>query len=157
MELPPVAHLFLAQAQSAGNACRHVDRFLTDNPLLSYDNLRVLPEEANRADEEAFWDGMDEGLLANRSFAHRMVSHLEKEGVQNLRQLVDLQHGYATKVLHTLVHLLDGFIGIDSVLYNLVDDSHEVSQSLRRAMRDNPSRYWLVRVRAGKVRASILS
>lgn len=157
MELPPVAHIFLAQARTAENACRHVERFLTDNPLLSYDHLQILPEEVNRADEEAFWDTMDEGLLANRSFAHRMISHLEKEGVKDLRQLVDLQQGYATKVLHTLTHLLDGFIGIDSVLYNLVDDSHDVSQNLRRAMRDNPSRYWLIRVRAGKVRASVLS
>ena len=157
MELPPVAHIFLTQADSAENACQHVERFLTGNPLLSYDRLHVLPEEANRADEEAFWDSMDEGLLANRSFAHRMVRHLEKEGVQTLRQLVDLQHGYATKVLHTLTHLLDGFIGIDSVLYNLIDDSHDVSHMLRRSMRDNPSRYWLVRVRAGKVEASMLS
>lgn len=157
MELPPVAHIFLAQARTAENACRHVERFLTDNPLLRYDHLQILPEEVNRADEEAFWDTMDEGLLANRSFAHRMISHLEKEGVKDLRQLVDLQQGYATKVLHTLTHLLDGFIGIDSVLYNLVDDSHDVSQNLRRAMRDNPSRYWLIRVRAGKVRASVLS
>ncbi|NLZ16594.1 MAG: hypothetical protein GX087_02520 [Desulfobulbaceae bacterium] len=157
MELPPVAHIFLTQARTAENACRHVERFLTDNPLLSYDQLHILPEEVNRADEEAFWDTMDEGLLANRSFAHRMISHLEKEGVKELRQLVDLQQGYATKVLHTLTHLLDGFIGIDSILYNLVDDSHDVSNNLRRAMRDNPSRYWLIRVRAGKVRASVLS
>ena len=157
MEHLPIAHLFLTQGQSAENACRHVERFLTNNPLLSYDRLHILEEETNRADEEAFWDAMDEGLLANRSFAHRMVSHLEQEGVENLRQLVDLQRGYTTKVLHTLVHLLDGFIGIDSVLYNLVDDSHDVSHTLRRTMRDNPSRYWLVRVRAGKVRASVFS
>lgn len=156
MDLLPIAHLFLAQAGTAEEACRHVERYLTGNPLLSYDTLQVLPEEANRGDEEAFWDTMDEGLLANRSFAHRMVGHLEKEGVQNLRQLAELRQGYATKVLHTLVHLLDGFIGIDSVLYNLIDDSHDVDHQLRRTMRDNPSRYWLVRVRAGKVHASIL-
>lgn len=156
MDLLPIAHLFLAQAGSAEEACRHVERYLTDNPLLSYNTLQVLAEEASPADTEGFWDSMEEGLQANRSFAHRMVDHLEKEGVHNLRQLVGMEQGYATKVLHTLTHLLDGFIGIDSVLYNLIDDSHEVGPQLRRAMQDDPSRYWLVRVRADKVRASIL-
>jgi hypothetical protein len=67
-----------------------------------------------------------------------------------------LQQGYVTKVLHTLTHLLDGFIGIDSVFYNLVEDSHWASEGLLKALQDTAGEYWLVPVRTGKLEASVL-
>ena len=153
----PVAHFFLSQAQSAELACRHVEKFLTGNPLLNYDKIIVLKEEALPATAAQFWSTLKEGLAANRAFAERMVSHLEGEGIQTVQQLKDVEKGYTSKVVHTLAHLVDGFIGIDSVLYNLVEDSHEVSETLRELLVKTPERYWLVQVRAGKVLASVLS
>jgi hypothetical protein len=85
-----------------------------------------------------------------------MLAHLKEEGVTSLDQLPELEQGYVTKILHTLTHLLDGFIGIDSVFYNLVEDSHRVSAGLSDAIRANPADYWLVPVRTGKLEASVL-
>ena len=95
-------------------------------------------------------------LAANDSFARRMLAHLKEEGVTSLEQLPDLPQGYVTKVLHTLTHLLDGFIGIDSVFYNLVEDSHRISTELMASLRTAPANYWLVPVRTGKLEASVL-
>jgi hypothetical protein len=71
-------------------------------------------------------------------------------------QLLTLKQGYATKILHTLTHLLDGFIGIDSAFYNLVEDSHWVSGELAEAIRVAGAEYWLVPVRTGMLAASVL-
>ena len=51
-------------------------------------------------------------------------------------------------MLHVITHLLDGFFGIDSYFYNLVEDSHWVSEELRATIKTSPSRYWLIAVEA---------
>jgi hypothetical protein len=92
-------------------------------------------------------------LCVSRQTLYR---RLKEEGVTSLDQLPHLEQGYVTKVLHTLTHLLDGFIGIDSVFYNLLEDSHQVSGSLAADIQASPTAYWLVPIRTGKVAASIL-
>ena len=96
------------------------------------------------------------GLVANDVFARRMIEHLKEEGATTLEDLLSVKQGYATKILHTLTHLLDGFIGIDSVFYNLVEDSHWVSEELSEAIRGQQEEYWLVPVRTGMLENSVL-
>lgn len=152
----PISHYFLVRSQSGQTAGQHVERYLAGNQLISYAEFFVRKAEVLRGVDEKFWDTLGYGLAANNIFARRMLDHLKEEGVTTLDQLLDLRQGYATKILHTLTHLLDGFIGIDSVFYNLVEDSHRVSPGLTEAIRLTPAEYWLVPVRTGKLEASVL-
>lgn len=152
----PISHYFLVQSPTGERACRHVERYLDGNQLISYATFVVQPAEAINAQDALFWRTLEYGLTANDRFARRMLDHLKEEGVTSLEQLPDLPQGYVTKILHTLTHLLDGFIGIDSVFYNLVEDSHRVSSGLHAAIQSTPGGYWLVPVRTGKLEASVL-
>jgi len=152
----PVSHFFLVHSQSARLAAQHVERYLAGNQLISYADFFVRETEVLNGIDSHFPVAIEQGLAANRAFARRMLDHLREEGLTTLEQLLDLQQGYATKVLHTLTHLLDGFIGIDSVFYNLVEDSHGLSADLAEALRSAPVEYWLVPVRTGKVEAAVL-
>jgi hypothetical protein len=151
-----VSHYFLVCSQSGKAAGLHVERFLAGNQLITYADFFVRPEEILNGVDNQFWPTLEQGVTANKIFARRMLDHLKKEGITTLDQLLELQQGYATKVLHTLTHLLDGFIGIDSVLYNLVEDSHQVSEVLSEAIHNTPAKYWLVPLRTGKLEASVL-
>lgn len=152
----PISHYFLVRSQSALLAARHVERYLSGNQLISYAEFFVPPEEAIGGEHEKFWDTLGMGLAANDVFARRMLAHLKEEGATTLDQLLNLKQGYATKILHTLTHLLDGFIGIDSVFYNLVEDSHWVSEELAETIRGQIQEFWLVPVRTGMLEHSVL-
>jgi hypothetical protein len=152
----PISHYFLVRSQSGQAAGQHVERYLAGNQLISYAEFFVRTEEVLNGTADKFWETLHHGLAANDSFARRMLAHLKEEGVTSLDQLPDLEQGYVTKILHTLTHLLDGFIGIDSVLYNLIEDSHRVSDGLSAAIHAHPEEYWLVPIRTGKLEASVL-
>ena len=152
----PISHYLLVRSQSAELAGRHVERYLSNNPLISYAEFFVLPGEVLCGTDALFWQTLAHGLAANETFARRMLAHLKEEGVTTIDQLVDVQQGYVTKVLHTLTHLLDGFIGIDSVFYNLVEDSHRVSDTLSETIHAHAESFWLVPVRTGKLESSVL-
>ncbi|NLX18215.1 MAG: hypothetical protein GXY53_02895 [Desulfobulbus sp.] len=152
----PVSHYFLVQSVSKDRAIRHVEHYLSGNQLICYAEFLIRPEEVYNGSHPLFEPTLAQGLAANTDFAWRMLAHLKEEGVTSLEQLPDLQQGYVTKVLHTLTHLLDGFIGIDSAFYNLIEDSHRVSEALTASIRRSPASYWLVSVRAGKLKTSVL-
>lgn len=152
----PISHYFLVRAESAQLAALHVERYLSGNQLISYAEFFVQAEEALGKEHDKFWDTLGMGLVANDVFARRMLEHLKEEGATSLEDLLFIKQGYATKILHTLTHLLDGFIGIDSVFYNLVEDSHWVSDELSEAIRGQSDEYWLVPVRTGMLENSVL-
>ena len=152
----PVSHTFLVHAETAALAGRHVERYLEGNQLITYARFFINEAEILAGTDPAFADVLERGLAANRAFGQRMLDHLHAEGVSRLDQLLDLEQGYVTKVLHTLTHLVDGFIGVDSVFYNLVEDSHRLSPALFATLQRDPGGYWLAPVRTGQVAASVL-
>lgn len=152
----PITHYLLARAQSNTLAAQYVERYIAGSQLISYVEFFVQIEEVLASDHAQFWTTLEQVQAANRQFARRMLTHLQEEGVEMLDQLLELKQGYATKVLHTLTHLLDGFIGIDSAFYNLVEDSHWVSDSLAAEIRAQKGVYWLVPLRTGMLEHSVL-
>jgi hypothetical protein len=128
-------------------ACKgKVLRFFRDYQLVRYSSVTVLEDESLPASDPGFGDRLESAGLENRRILHELVEELRGEGVSLLNDLENMPQGYRTKMLHVITHLLDGFFGIDSFFYNLEEDSHWVSEQLRRKMAGAPTDYWLLPV-----------
>jgi hypothetical protein len=93
-----------------------------------------------------FWERVEAGEAANRMALANMLADLKAEGFQQLDDIMQLRQGYQSKVFHTVAHLLDGFFGIDTALYNLEDDSHWLSSERRQQIEVSPHTCWLMKV-----------
>ena len=148
-------HIFLVLADDQKQANHKVLHFLEHTELIRYDKTTILDEAIINGEAPAFWTQLDQGVAHNKKFAAELITELEETGISRLAELKDLPQGYPSKVLHTLVHILDGFIGVDSAFYNLLEDSHWLSDKLRETINANPEKYWLVPVVAGKLQYSV--
>ena len=132
-------------------SCRHrVSRFFERTMLVRFDEIRVDQEESFNAADQPFWVRLDEGISANRRTVNELAANLKQANYSSLEELQDLEKGYLTKILHTIAHLLDGFIGIDSRFYSLEEDSHTISSALRGQIAAEPQQFWILRV-VGKI------
>lgn len=128
-------------------ACRQqVQRFFSRTMLVRYDAVRVVERESVNGCGQDFQARILEGIRANRRVVNEFLENLKSEGFVALDDLQSLEKGYLSKILHTIAHLQDGFIGIDSRFYNLEEDSHGVSRHLQRKINAEPQRYWIIRV-----------
>ena len=126
---------------------RRVKRFFDRTMLIRYDEVLVVESESVNGKDENFLPRLNQGLAANRAVVIELLGNLREEGFVTLEDLQDLEKGYLSKIFHTIAHLLDGFIGIDSHFYNLEEDSHTVSRDLQRKIFLAPQNYWLIRVK----------
>lgn len=149
-------HLFLAAGNSLEQARQQTVHFLDTTRLVIYQSITIHNEEIRSAAGKDFWQGIEAGIAANHAFCTALLAELQEAGLTRVEDLLTLQQGYPSKLLHILTHMLDGFIGMDSVFYNLVEDSHRLSEALRAAIRRNPQNYWLVPVWPGPVTSSLL-
>ncbi|MBU0663539.1 MAG: hypothetical protein KJ990_03240 [Proteobacteria bacterium] len=124
--------------------------------LVAYQSISIKDKEIQSGTWEHFWMEIENGIAANREFCSNLLKELQATGLTQLEGLLALQPGYPSKVLHILTHMLDGFFGTDSVLYNLVEDSHWLSDTLRTTIQEKPECYWLVPVWHGPVTSSLL-
>jgi hypothetical protein len=139
------SHKLLVAGQSY-EACRdNVLRFFHNTVLVKYDRVRVIADEAVSALQDGFMEKLEDGVEQNRRRVGQLLAELRQEGFSELGAWQNMPQGYPSKTVHEIAHLLDGFFGIDSAFYNLIDDSHWVSAQLRQEMSRNPVRYWLIR------------
>jgi len=138
-------HLLLASS-SRKSAAQHAHFFFEHNDLVRYDSVIIASSAIIPGTDPDFFNKIEEGLKANRQAINSLVRELQAEGAADPQTWATLQQGYATKLLHTAVHLLDGFFGIDSALYNLVENSHQVTDALLTRIEKHPEKYWLVPV-----------
>lgn len=139
-------HYFLIRAQDFESACRKIRNFLERYELLSYDRLEFDGEASKNARDPDFKDLLEKVQARNREIIKDLLEELAQEGYDSLEALAEIPQGYLSKLLHTLAHLLDGFLGIDSYFYNLEEDSHRVSPRMKRELSTNPGFYWLIKV-----------
>lgn len=149
-------HLFLATGNSRVQAHQQTIHFINTTQLIIYQSSTIKDKEILSATSEKFWMEIDKGIAANRKFCKNLLNELQETGLTELEDLLNLQLGYPSKVLHILTHMLDGFIGTDSVFFNLVEDSHWLSAHLRSSIQQKPESYWLVPVWYGPVTSSLL-
>lgn len=117
-------HLILVFAQNKEQACLQVQKFFKNTLLVQYDAVDILKDECLAATETEFKDKLNEAISRNQETLQKFISEFEKTGFKTLADLQHVEHGYPSKMLHIITHFLDGFIGVDTAFYNLIDDSH---------------------------------
>ncbi|MDH5298013.1 MAG: hypothetical protein OEV91_03255 [Desulfobulbaceae bacterium] len=143
-----VKHLLLADGPDFDTCRQRVEHFFARTILVKYDTVRVVAADSHAGDDPRFWPALEQGVAANRAFLAELLSDLAEAGVRSASDLATLPQGYASKTLHTIAHLLDGFIGIDSRFYNLSADSHWLPDRQRQQIEADPAHHWLISVEA---------
>jgi len=143
--------VFLVDADTYAQGCEKVTLFLDKTALVRYENIVFNSDLSCSASDPIFWEIVNNGLEKNKQSIIALIDELQESGYSQLTELAGMKQGYESKVLHTLVHLLDGFIGVDSSFYNLIEDSHLLNDSLRQKIKQTPNRYQLLQVNAKKL------
>lgn len=132
----------------AGNSFSHcrdqVEKFFALTSLVIYDCIETRREHSLCGLDAAFFTDIATAETRNRTMVASLIGELEKLSGTTLGGLQNLPQGYASKTLHILSHFLDGFIGIDSYFYNLLDDSHWLPAATRQRIEEQPGHYWLL-------------
>lgn len=140
-----VSHDLLAIGPSFEVVKDYVLRFFDKTQLVRYDAVHVVEDQAVSAEKSIFWERIEQDMAGNRQVIGELIEELKESGINSLSDLMDLPQGFQSKTIHTVAHLLDGFFGIDTVFYNLVEDSHWLSANLRQEILADPSDYWLIK------------
>lgn len=141
---PLSSHNVLVSAPDYQNGRKQVETFFANTLLVRYDKIDVNAEKSHCATDNGFIDALENCLIANNDTLEKFINEFAKTGFKSIRDLKSVEHGYPSKLLHIITHFLDGFIGIDTVFYNLIDDSHWLPENTRQAIRENPDHYWLI-------------
>lgn len=123
-------------------------RFFAKTPLVRYDTVTVDEAASCPATHPDFWPRVEAGVRQNQEVLRDLIAELKESGLRGLDDLLTLSKGYQSKLVHTVAHLVDGFFGIDTVFYNLAEDSHGLSPQFRPEILGNPDDYWLLRIHA---------
>ncbi len=138
-------HDFLVAGPDFDTCARKVERFFEKNVLVRYDRVHSDASQSLPASEKDFNTRLQAAIELHREVIKDLVDTLEEEGGADLSQWHTMEQGYVSNTVHTLAHLLDGFFGIDSRFYNLVDHSHQVSDVLMEKIPQSPQEFWLIK------------
>lgn len=136
-------HIVLVEGDSSETCKTHVLDFFEQTSLVHYDRITIEGGILS-ANDPTFETELENGLKKNRNTLIRFIDELGASGFRNKCDLLDLNQGYQSKILHIIAHFLDGFIGIDSVFYNLIDDSHWLPDETRERIEQHPGRFRLL-------------
>ena len=140
-------HQFLVKGADAEDCLEKIRLFFRNYQLLRYHTVELAGDGVLPATSAEFWNRLEVGVAKNRTTVRALLGELRLEGLETLEDLEEMPEGYLGKTLHTATHLLDGFFGIDSYFYNLVEESHQVSAGLRKEIGSRPAAYMLLSVR----------
>ena len=139
-------HVFLLKGADAAENHERIRRYLSTYDLLRYSRVESGDAPPLQASDPGFQRRLEDGMAENRRRLRSLLDEMRREGVETLEDLGELSQGHLTNTLHTATHLLDGFFGIDSHFFNLVEGTHEISDALRRKTASFPGEYMLVSV-----------
>ncbi|MFH1217441.1 MAG: hypothetical protein V1706_13150 [Pseudomonadota bacterium] len=138
-------HYFLADGPDLPTSINKVNHFFASTVLVKYEQVRVEKEEAFSSVDERFAEMLDQAIAGNGGLLNKLLGELEAEGFAELSRWSTMPQGYLSKTVHAVAHMLDGFFGVDSAFYNLVDDSHWVSETLMERIKKSPDGFWLIK------------
>lgn len=122
--------------------------FFRKYQLVRFSYISIQDERSLPAVHPDFFRRLEESLNENRRILGNLIRELQEESIVTLEDLKSIPQGYRTKLLHVITHFLDGFFGIDTFFYNLIEDSHWVSDTVRAQLEGNPSDFWIVALNA---------
>lgn len=147
MENLEISHDILLAGSDFESCRKRVKRFFERTMLIRYDEVLIVEKESMPGTGKEFSIRLQEGLGANHQAIGELLKNLKDEGFTTLEDLQGVEKGYVSKIFHTIAHLLDGFIGIDSRFYNLEEDSHIISRDLQQKILGAPQNYWILKVK----------
>lgn len=139
-------HKILLAGDSYDHCCDQADRFFALTTLVIYDCIEARDTESVSGLDADFFTAVHRAIDRNKKTVQDLVSELRKNGIRSSDDLAAVDQGYVSKTLHILSHFLDGFIGIDSYFYNMLDDSHWLPAATAGNIRRYPQKYWLVHI-----------
>jgi len=137
-------HTILVSAASYQDCKAQIVGFFEKTSLVQYDKISIDDDSVFSGDDEHFFEQLKNVIDQNNGVLEKFIEELKATGFNNHTDLVHLRQGYPSKVLHIIAHFLDGFIGIDTVFYNLIEDSHWVSPETKKKIAEDPKQFWLV-------------
>ena len=139
-------HKMLLAGDSFDHCRDQVHKFFDLTSLVIYDCIEAIESKSFSSLDTAFFDRIVAAENQNRRMVQGLIDELVKAKIQKTVDLINVEQGYLSKTLHILSHFLDGFIGIDSYFYNLIDDSHWLSPTTAKAIHENPHHFWLLHI-----------
>ena len=137
-------HTILVSGMNYQDCKAQILVFFEKTSLVQYDKLSIDDTSVVNGEDPRFPTQLQRGLEQNNAVLAKFIDELKATGFDKHSDLVNLKQGYPSKVLHIIAHFLDGFIGIDTVFYNLIDDSHWVSPEINKQIVSDPGQFWLV-------------
>ena len=139
-------HNILLGGESYAHCNQQVHKFFDLTSLVIYDCIEIREHKSVSGLDDHFLEIIDEAQKKNREIVRHLIAEISNSGIKQTEDLIHIKQGYLSKTFHILSHFLDGFIGIDSYFYNLLDDSHWLSPETRLRIQQNPGHYWLLHV-----------
>lgn len=139
-------HNILLGGESFAHCSQQVHKFFDLTSLVIYDCIEIREQQSVSGLDAEFSNLIQHAEQRNRDIAQRLIVEISQSGITNVSDLINIEQGYLSKTFHILSHFLDGFIGVDSYFYNLLDDSHWLSTETSKLIEKNPEHYWLLHV-----------
>jgi hypothetical protein len=139
-------HNILLGGESFAHCSQQVHKFFDLTSLVIYDCIEIREQQSVSGLDAEFSNLIQHAEQRNRDIAQRLIVEISQSGITNVFDLINIEQGYLSKTFHILSHFLDGFIGVDSYFYNLLDDSHWLSTETSKLIEKNPEHYWLLHV-----------
>lgn len=137
--------LFLVEAKELTGAQHKVKRFLEETTLVIFEYIEFTNKCYNGGQRE-FYDLIDMGISQNKKVLKEIVRELVDEGYKEIMDVLYIPQGYISKLIHTIAHILDGFIGIDTYFFNLEESSHWISKPMYQKIKKTPNNYWVLEI-----------
>lgn len=141
-------HVILIAGATRQDCKAQVLQFFEQSPLVHYDQIKLNDETIVNGAESEFSVLLDQAVKKNKAVLDGLVKELGESGFERCDKFSAIVQGYQSKLLHIIAHFLDGFIGIDTAFYNLIDDSHWLLANTKKAIADSPERCWLFRLQS---------
>lgn len=141
---PLSSHNVLVSAENFDKASSQVQDFFDNTLLVRYDRIKIRKSKSCSGNNQEFANLLSQSIAANRKTLDKLVNEFAKTGFQQVTDFKEVECGYPSKLLHIMTHFLDGFIGIDSTFFNLIDDSHWLPENTREAIDKEPDHFWLI-------------
>lgn len=139
-------HKVLVNGDSYEHCVDQVHKYFDLTSLVIYDCIEAVESKCFSGLDAPFQKTIDAAENQNRRVMQELIDELVASGIKKTTELRNVEQGYLSKTLHILSHFLDGFIGIDSYFYNLIDDSHWLSNATAQEIKQTPQHYWLIHI-----------